>query len=502
MLLKETAERFPDRPAVTDGSVTMSWHELYTMANQIGQAVKRRVTSGSPVPVIMDKSPEMLAVMLGVACAGCFYVPVSPQNPGARMKKILDTLDPSLIIGGRDILEKHEEISSYSNMARKMEELLEEQIDGGVYTEAEVKETDILYGIFTSGSTGVPKAVVVSHGAALRFIRHFVKIARITEKDRIGNQAPFDFDVSVKDIYSAVMTGACIVLIRKELFSSPPKLLDYLCGQQVTVLTWAVSALTLISSLRGLNYRVPKTVRIVMFSGETMPPKQLRMWQDALPDAVFINLYGPTEATCNCTFYKVKRKFNDGEKIPVGKPFPERCVYLIDEEGNVIRETNRQGELCVSGESLSEGYYRNPEQTAAHFVERKTEDGHVWRTYRTGDLAYYDENRNLVFAGRKDFQIKHMGHRIELEEIETAMCAADGIEKSCCVFDKEKGRLYGFYMGSAEPAEVRSVLKQKLPVWMIPSRFYRTESMPLNKNGKTDRKYFINKAETEKGKGG
>ena len=127
----------------------------------------------------------------------------------------------------------------------------------------------------------------------LRFIGHFTECFHITEKDVLGNQAPFDFDVSVKDIYSAVMTGAELALIPKEYFSTPPRLLDDLCERKVTTLIWAVSALTLVSSLKGLAYRVPEQVNKIMFSGEAMPPKQLRIWQEALPDAEFVNLYGP-----------------------------------------------------------------------------------------------------------------------------------------------------------------------------------------------------------------
>ena len=184
----------------------------------------------------------------------------------------------------------------------------------------------------------------------------------------IGNQAPFDFDVSVKDIYSSIMTGAQLVLIPKEYFSTPPRLLDYLCDKKVTNLTWAVSALTLVSALKGLNYRVPESVKRVMFSGEAMPAKQLRIWQEKLPDAKFVNLYGPTEITCNCTYFPIERQYEDSEKIPAGKAFPGRRVILVDEEGKQVTEPGVQGEICSAGESLANGYYKEPEQTAEKFV--------------------------------------------------------------------------------------------------------------------------------------
>ena len=190
-----------------------------------------------------------------------------------------------------------------------------------------------------------------------------------------------------------------------------------------------------------------------------MPPKQLRIWQEKLPEAKFVNLYGPTEITCNCTYFPIERQYEDSEKIPAGKAFPGRRVILVDEEGKQVTEPGVQGEICSAGESLANGYYKEPEQTAEKFVLYPV-DGTEQRMYRTGDLGSYDEEGNIVFAGRKDFQIKHMGHRIELEEIAAS--------------------------------DVRKQMKEKLPVYMVPTKLIQVDEMPLNKNGKTDRNYFKN----------
>ena len=486
--LENTEERFRYKTAVEDDKLTLTYHELMVMARRIGSGILRRTRPGMPVPVLMEKSPVSLAVMLGAVYAGCFYVPVNPSNPAERLRKIFRTLDSPIVVtdeAGQRILR---EVEEHGEMLTA-EELLCEDVD--IIRLEQIREagseTDILYALFTSGSTGTPKAVAVSHGAVIRFIGHFTEIFGITEKDNIGNQAPFDFDVSVKDIYSCIMTGASLALIPKEYFSTPPRLLDYLCEKKATTLIWAVSALTLVSALKGLDYRVPEAVNKVMFSGEAMPPKQLRIWQEALPDASFVNLYGPTEITCNCTYYPVERKFGDEEKIPAGKAFPGRRVFLLDEHDREIVVPEQTGEICVSGESLAEGYYNNREQTEKHFVMFPVSGGKPERTYRTGDMGYYDRAGELVFAGRKDFQIKHMGHRIELEEIESAMNAVEGVTRSCCIFDREKNRICGFYMGDAQPPEVRRSMKRKVPSYMIPSRLSRVESMPLNRNGKTDR---------------
>ena len=514
--LERTEERFRYKTAVEDEKLSLTFHELGVMARRIGSAVSRRVEPGNPVPVLMEKSPITLAVMLGIAYAGCFYVPVNPENPAERQKKILEVLKAPIIItdgdaddaadaeGRKHAADANRKKSSAAGAHKGFwipgraevftaEELLSEDADPDRLEQIRIhsRETDILYALFTSGSTGVPKAVMVSHGAVIRFIGHFTELFNISEKDVIGNQAPFDFDVSVKDIYSCIMTGASLALIPKEYFATPPRLLDYLCEKKATTLIWAVSALTLVSGLKGLDYRIPGSVNKVLFSGEAMPPKQLRAWQDALPGASFVNLYGPTEITCNCTFYKVERQFGDGEKIPAGRAFPGRTVFLLDEEGQMIVIPGKTGEICVAGESLSNGYYRDEERTAERFHMYPVDGEERERIYKTGDLGYYNETGELMFAGRRDFQIKHMGHRIELEEIESAMNGADGIDKSCCVFDKERNRIFGFYMGEAEPVRVRREMKEKLPPYMIPAKLKKVTAMPLNKNGKTDRAYFM-----------
>lgn len=493
--LERAEERYKYKTAVSDGALTLTWHELAVMARRIGSGLCSYVPAGRPVPVLMEKSAVTLVVMLGAVYAGCFYVPVNPDNPGERLKKILETLETDVIVTdqkGAELLEASGLTEDGKQRIVLAEHLLKTDADCERLSKIRMdgKGTDALYGLFTSGSTGNPKAVVVSHRAALQFIGHFTECFHITEKDVIGNQAPFDFDVSVKDIYSAVMTGAELALIPKEYFSTPPRLLDDLCERKVTTLIWAVSALTLVSSLKGLDYRVPERVNKVMFSGEAMPPKQLRIWQDALPGAEFVNLYGPTEITCNCTYYRVNRKYDDGEKIPAGRAFPGRVVFLLDEEGREIVTPGCQGEICVAGESLADGYYRNPAQTEQRFVMYPAGGENQMRIYKTGDMGSYDKSGELVFAGRRDFQIKHMGHRIELEEIESAMNSVDSVQRSCCVFDRERNRIVGFYMGEAESSMVRRTLRQKLPQYMVPPRLIQMNVMPLNKNGKTDRGYL------------
>lgn len=532
--LEKTAKKYPTQIAVEDENTSLMWAELVYRAKRIGSVLCDQMKRQDAVVIVAEKSTQTLAHMFGVLYAGGFYVMVDPMQPQDRIQRIFSVLRPSLVIADEKYMENVKQI--LSTMQKKetedrprltaMQTLLPSYDVTDKVTEdsgtaentadqpwndlvAEVKlqkiraksrPTDILYGIFTSGSTGMPKGIAVSHGAVIDFISHFTQTFSITKEDRLGNQAPFDFDVSVKDIYSCVMTGATLVLIPRTYFSAPPLLLDYLCDRHVTSLTWAVSALTIISSLGGLKYRVPTEIKRVMFSGEVMPNKQLKLWQEALPDAMFVNLYGPSEITCNCTYHIIDHAVTEGEKLPIGKAFAGRSVFLLDEHHRLITEARRQGEICVSGQSLANGYYNNELETRKRFCYLEKEQlptdmtGQVLtegqRFYRTGDLGYFDEEGLLYFCGRKDFQIKHMGHRIELEEIEQALDMVPNLKRSCCLMDTAHNRIVAFYLGNVKSAEIRRALKEHVPDYMVPRKFIQAETFPLNKNGKTDRAYF------------
>lgn len=490
--LECTAACFPERMAAEDEVCSVTWKELLITAKHAGSVLAERISFQEPVVIMTEKSVKTLALMLGVVYAGGFYVVVDPAQPAERIKQILHTLHPALILVENNPAEKEQEWNCENILVAESVFCSEKTIHEVLLQERRKRSSDddILYGIFTSGSTGVPKGITVTHRAVIDFITHFVETFGFTKEDHIGNQAPFDFDVSVKDIYTCIMTGAKLVIFPRKLFSTPPLLLDWLCEKKVTVLIWAVSALTLVSSLKGLAYRVPEFVRMVLFSGEVMPVQQLILWQKALPEAAFINLYGPSEITCNCTFYRVPQHICEDVRIPIGHPFDGREVFLLDQNGKEVTQKGKKGEICVSGESLAKGYYHNPQETQKHFF--------LWNnkmTYRTGDLGFYGEKKELYFAGRKDFQIKHMGHRIELEEIERALNRMDGVEKSCCLLDQKKNQLVAFYQGEAEKKQIRAQLKKQVPIYMVPHKMIRISVFPLNKNGKTDRKELYRKLE-------
>jgi non-ribosomal peptide synthetase component F len=337
--LEYSANNHPDKKVVEDTESSCTYQELLHNAKRIGSAIAAFEAPKKPIIVYMDKSVEALTAFMGIVYAGCFYTLVSPEQPAARIRQILQVAQTDCIITLGDDAAMLREIG-YTGKLLNYSDIVKSGITEDTLRHIRDLSLDIdpLYCNFTSGSTGVPKGVLVSHRSVIDFMEYFPSLFHITEEDIIGNQAPFDFDVSVKDIYSAQKVGATLVIIPKKYFPIPMQLLDYICERKITTLIWAVSALCMVSQLKGLTYKVPADVNKILFSGEMMPIKQLKLWQKYLPDAVYVNLYGPTEITCNCTYYRIDREFGLEEKLPIGKAFPNEKVFLLDENDKQITQ--------------------------------------------------------------------------------------------------------------------------------------------------------------------
>ena len=430
--LEHTAGETPDKLAVFDGERILNYRQLYENSRKIGTAISAFTAPKKPVAVMLEKSTNTLCAFFGIVYAGCFYVLFNPILPIERLKKMNSVLGAEAVITDSEHARKAQEVFENEKVLLA-EDLLNTVADDEVLSNirAGAKDTDPLYVNFTSGSTGVPKGVVISHRNVIDFITVFNKTFRFDKSDVFANQAPFDFDVSVKDIFTSVAIGATLVLVPRKLFSNPAGLLDYLCKNNITVMIWAVSAMCLITTFHALDYRVPQSVKKILFSGEVMPKKHLAQWMEKLPDTLFVNLYGPTEITCNCTYHIISAD-EDLSNIPIGKAFDNETVFLLGEDNRAVTKADTPGEICVAGTTLSPGYYNNTEQTAKAFVQNPLNPYYSETVYRTGDLGYYDENGNLFFVGRKDFQIKYRGHRIELEEVEKAIEAVEGKGQTFC----------------------------------------------------------------------
>ena len=487
--LEKTAEKNSKKIAVIEENKKCTYLELLEKSKRVGSSLLNYINPREPVAIVMEKGINALYTFFGTVYAGGFYCLLNPELPSSRLEKIIEKLEAKIIVTDENNIEIAHQIAKNQTIL-KIEEIQntninEEKLDK---IRARTLDVDPLYANFTSGSTGTPKGVVVGHKSVIDFIDIFTQKFNICKDDIVGNQAPFDFDVSVKDIYSCLKTGATLVVIPKKMFSRPANLLDYICENNVTTLIWAVSALCLITTFHGLDYKVPQKVNKILFSGEVMPIKHIREWIKYLPNATYVNLYGPTEITCNCTYHVVDKNLEYEKQIPAGKTFENEQVFLLDEENKLVTEKEKIGEICVKGTALALGYYKDKEQTQNRFVQNPLNDRYIDMIYKTGDIGYFGEDENLYFCGRKDFQIKHMGHRIELEEIERAMEKINGIERACCIYKEEKSKIYGFYIGNVLKSELHDKLKEELPIYMIPNVLTQVEEFPMNKNGKIDRK--------------
>lgn len=486
--LEDSARRAPEACAVEDRMESLTYAGLLDASRRAGTALMGEGACGRPVMVMAEKGARTLAAMLGVLQAGGCYVPIDPEVPAERLRSIHQTLGRPAVVADACCAQRLGEILPEAK-AIPLAGLFGGVADDDLLAAARsrVIDADPAYVLFTSGSTGTPKGVVVSHRAILDFIDSFVDSFGIVASDRLANQAPFDFDVSVKDIYGTLCAGATLVVVPRALFSRPAALAAFLVERRVTVMVWAVSALCLMTTLHALDGCDLSSVRLVMFSGEVMPEKHLHLWMGALPEATFVNLYGPTEITRNCLYHVVDRRREYPGELPLGRAFANREVLLVTDGGVRVTEPGQVGEICVRGSSLANGYAADPVQTARAFGQNPLNALCADLVYHTGDYAEVGADGDLYYRGRRDNQVKYQGHRIELEEVDRAVEGQDGVDRCRCAYEPVRRRLVAFYEGTAEASGLIRSMRGLLPRFMVPTRAVRVDALPLTKNGKVDR---------------
>lgn len=486
--LNRTAREKPDKLAFSDGVNGLTFRELHRASRGVGTYLHRRGICRRPVVIFMEKSPQEVAAFFGTVAGGCFYVPIDAEMPAGRIQMILDNVKSPLVICDARTLETARGFRLEGAEAVLYGDIAKTEPDAAALSEIYDRaiDTDPIYIVFTSGSTGIPKGVAACHRSVLDYVEQLSETLGFNEDTVFGSQTPLYFDACLKEVYSTIRHGATTYLIPRNLFSIPVTLVEYLNEHRINTICWVVSALTMISAFGTFDVVKPKYLKTVAFGSEVFPVKQLALWRKALPDASFTNLYGPTEGTGMCCYYHVDRVFQEGESIPIGRPFPNREILLLTEDGRPAGE-GEEGEICIRGTSLTLGYYNDPERTAAAFVQNPLQSAFPELIYRTGDIGKYNAAGELLFVSRRDYQIKHMGHRVELGEIEVNVSVLPGVQMAACVYDETRGKIVLYYVGGLTEAELMTALKGKLPRYMLPNRLIRLERLPQTANGKIDR---------------
>ena len=491
--LDYTAKRLPSKIAfgteTKDGISAMTFSELRNAARKIGARLVAAGYFKEPVLVAMDKTPQCVAAMLGCAYANCPYAPVDVDNPFERLGKIIEKLQPCACI----TVEKYgPKFDGVSNVLIYDELISDQRITGAAADRLldAVHEhrisMDILYVIFTSGSTGIPKGVAVSHASVIDYSVELSEKFGFGEETVFGQSVPFFFDSSILYLYQTIKNGCTDWIISRVSLMFPAKTIDFLCKYGCNTIYWVPTSYGIIAKSGVLEKRIPENLSQCFFVGEVMPNSVLNVWRRHFPNAKFVNLFGPTEITDTFIYYVVDRDFGDSEPLPIGKRYDNCDVFLLSDD-NTPTKDGCIGELCVRGIKVSNGYWNEPEKTAEVFIQNPLNSHYREFIYKTGDLAYVNERGEFIYAGRKDFQVKHAGHRIELGEIEAAASSIEGVEMCACVFDRENNILVLFYVGSTDKSAIRGVLKNKLQDYMIPDRMEKIEKMPRTGSGKISR---------------
>lgn len=479
--------------AVVDGDRKIVFAELAGKARSVGSAVfnKSGKAKKKPIAVFLPKSIESIIADIGIVYSGNAYMNLDIKTPLERISNILKLVEPLFIITD----------TKYKNMILQIfdpekildiNDLIVENAEHQILLEhlETVIDTDPLCLINTSGSTGTPKSVVLNHRSFIDYTTWAIEKINLSEDEIFGSLAPIVFDHSSYELCLMMVHSCTMVIIPETYTIFPVKLLQYVADMNITYIFWVPTIMVNIANMDLLSKIPIPNVKMVWFAGEVFPTRQFNYWRNHLPNAIFVNLYGPTEVTVDCAYYIVDREIFDNEPIPIGYPCRNTDIIILSTNNTLITEPNIEGELCVRGSSLAMGYYNNPEKTAAVFVQNPLNTAYPELIYRTGDIVFINEFGELVYKGRNDSLIKHMGKRIELGEIEHIILNTLHLLKNgCAIYDAIKKEIVFFYEADSKysAAELRKAISKMLPNYMIPTKFIWMKILPRNTNGKIDR---------------
>jgi amino acid adenylation domain-containing protein len=510
-LLAESAARRPDAEAVRLLEEAITYGELERRSNQLAHAlIQSGVLPGDRVGIYLQKSPAAIVSIFGVLKTGACYVPVDANAPGPRLLEIARQCEFRALITSCILFEKlcntprEQWPMSVTFFVDKLPDVaalapqnlsFADALPNQSVTPPEVKIIghDLAYILFTSGSTGTPKGVMLSHLNALTFVNWAFETFGITAQDRLSNHAPFNFDLSIFDIFVAVKAGAAISLVPEGLSVFPVQLSAFIQDQRITVWYSVPMVLSLLQSRGKLEERDLHTLRLVLFAGEVFPTKHLRALMQKLPHPRYANLYGPTETNV-CAYYEVEPIGPEqSAPIPIGKACANTDLIAIDVNGKKITGPGNEGLLYARGSIVMQGYYGRLKESAACFIRNPFAPGREEHLYCTGDWVTLDEKGNYLFVGRKDHMIKTRGYRVELGEIEAVMISHPAIEEAVALAipDDEIGNTIRAIVtltdGPITAHELKRHCAEKLPPYMIPEHIQFRDSLPRTGNGKIDR---------------
>lgn len=476
----------------------ITYQELNKSSNQLANHfLSLGIKKQDVIGIFNTKDILGYASMLACLKIGAIYTNIDEENPLARLEKILTTCQPKLLISDHepnDVIVnaasdlKIKLINLYSDHAYK------HQDDNNLTLSKDIIGSNPAYIMFTSGSTGTPKGVTISHANILSFLAWSTLRYEITSNDRFAQVSPMYFDNSVFDFYTALFSGASLAPINKDITKKPLELVNLVDTLECTIWFSVPSLLVYLLTMRVLTKDVFKKIRIFTFGGEGFPKGELnKLYQLYKERASLINVYGPTEGTCICSSYTISAKdFDDMNNLaPLGIINPNFDYIIVDKDMQSI-QSGEKGELCLIGPNIGLGYYNDIDRTSTSFIQNPLIKTHRDIIYRTGDIVY-QKNKMLWFAGRSDNQIKHMGYRIELEEIESALHGIPYINQSAVIYNRinsNYGKIVAFIAThtNTTEAQIKKDLQNSLPDYMIPNIIEIKTELPKNPNGKVDKK--------------
>lgn len=513
-LVRRSADRWPDHPALAMDGRSMTYAALEATSNRIAATLRERgVRLGDRVMLWLPKSPEAIAALYGIMKAGAAYVSVDPSAPVHRACYIArDCAAAALITVPGRAAQLDKEFAGEAPMRAVLYtepvaaapaiaqvpviawEEIQAAAPGAIESGATAR--NLAYILYTSGSTGQPKGVMISHRASLSFVEWAGDKFGVNHEDRLSNHAGFHFDLSTFDLYAGARAGATVFPVSSRIAPFPAALAKQWKEQQITVCYATPSTFILLMGRGNLaEHGIPST-RVLLFAGEVFAVKHLRQLMDIMPQARFANLYGPTETNV-CTWYEVAAKPADDTPIPIGRECENCQGFILDENLNLVPD-GEIGELWIGGGTLMEGYWGREDLTAHTLRPIGTGNGKTELAYKTGDLVRRFPDGDLRYFGRRDHQIKTRGYRVELGEIEATLSRHQGVEEAVllAVPDDEFGHLlYAVVVrkpqAKVEENDLKGFLKASLPTYMVPEHIEFRAELPHTYSDKIDREALL-----------